>query len=411
MTKPRYQDIAAGDVAEVTDDDGTVVRVVVGEFWGKTGPVEGVAADPRYLDVWVPPLKRKTLPVDWRHHAFAYVFEGSGTFRDASRPFGVLTEKEDDTIVREQTGNRSLVALRRRRRSDRRGGRAGNSLSSRLRQADRGACGVVRSHRDEHAGRAAPGSERSPQRNVHQGRREVAFVKLDSLVQTSKSVAAASGRLDKISKLAAFLAQLTPDEVAIAIGFFIGWPRQGRIGVGWATVAEARGSAAAVPTLELSDVDRAFDALQAVKGKGSAAERLRLVRELFARATADEQEFLAALAIGEVRQGALEGVMLDAVAKAANVPRRSPAARGDARRRPRRGRARGLQRWRSGVDCAGELPHRALSSGSAHARRLGVRRGRGVRRERRRPRSSGSSTARASRCIARTIASRCTRAT
>jgi quercetin 2,3-dioxygenase len=111
MTKPRYQDIAAKDVAEVTDDDGTIVRVVVGEFWGEKGPVEGVAADPRYLDVWVPPLKRKTLPVDWRHHAFAYVFEGSGTFRHASKPFGVLTEKDDDTIVREQTGNRSLIVF------------------------------------------------------------------------------------------------------------------------------------------------------------------------------------------------------------------------------------------------------------------------------------------------------------
>ena len=111
MTAPRYQDIAAKDVAEVTDDDGTIVRVVVGEFWGKTGPVEGVAADPRYLDVWVPPLKRKTLPVDWRHNAFAYVFDGSGTFRGASQPFGVLTEKDDDTIVRERTGNRSLVVF------------------------------------------------------------------------------------------------------------------------------------------------------------------------------------------------------------------------------------------------------------------------------------------------------------
>ena len=111
MTKPRYQDIAANDVAEVTDDDGTIVRVVVGEFWGKKGPVEGVAADPRYLDVWVPPLKRKTLPVDWRHHAFAYVFEGSGTFRNASTPFGVLTEKDDDSIVREHTGNRSLIVF------------------------------------------------------------------------------------------------------------------------------------------------------------------------------------------------------------------------------------------------------------------------------------------------------------
>ena len=111
MTKPRYQDVAAKDVAEITDDDGTTVRVVVGNFWGQTGPVEGVASDPRYLDVYVPPLIRRTLPVDWKHHAFAYVFEGSGTFRNASKPFGVLTEKEDDSIVREQTGNRSLIVF------------------------------------------------------------------------------------------------------------------------------------------------------------------------------------------------------------------------------------------------------------------------------------------------------------
>ena len=111
MTKPRYQDIAARDIPEIIDDDGTTVRVVVGDFWGKRGPVDGVAADPRYLDVFVPPLKRKTLPVAWSHHAFAYVFEGSGTFRNASAPFGVLTEKDDDAIVREQTGNRSLVVF------------------------------------------------------------------------------------------------------------------------------------------------------------------------------------------------------------------------------------------------------------------------------------------------------------
>ena len=111
MTKPRYQDVVGSDIPEITDDDGTAVRVVVGEFWGKRGPVEGVAADPRYLDVFVPPLKRKTLPVNWAHHAFAYVFEGSGTFRNASQPFGVLTEKDDDSIVREQTGNRSLVVF------------------------------------------------------------------------------------------------------------------------------------------------------------------------------------------------------------------------------------------------------------------------------------------------------------
>ncbi|MEO8140859.1 MAG: pirin-like C-terminal cupin domain-containing protein, partial [Gemmatimonadota bacterium] len=86
-------------------------RVVCGTFWGKTGPVEGVTADPVYLDVSIPPGKRKALPVEIARHAFAYVFEGSGRFRDSSEPFGVLTEKDgiEETVVREQTGNRSLV--------------------------------------------------------------------------------------------------------------------------------------------------------------------------------------------------------------------------------------------------------------------------------------------------------------
>jgi len=112
MTPPRYQDIPAKAIPEVVDDDGTSVRVVCGDFWGKKGPVEGVAADPRYLDVFVPPGKRKTLPVELGRHAFAYVFEGSGSFSDASKPFGVLTEKDSpsgETLVRERTGNRSLV--------------------------------------------------------------------------------------------------------------------------------------------------------------------------------------------------------------------------------------------------------------------------------------------------------------
>ena len=92
MTKPRYQDISAADIPEVTDDDGTRVRVVIGSFWGKAGPVEGVAADPRYLDVSVPPGKQKRLAVDRANSAFAYVFAGSGTFRDASAPQAVATE-------------------------------------------------------------------------------------------------------------------------------------------------------------------------------------------------------------------------------------------------------------------------------------------------------------------------------
>ncbi len=112
MTAPRYQDIPSVEVPEIVDDDGTCVRVVCGDFWGKRGPVDGIAADPRYLDVFVPAGLRKTLPVETGRHAFAYVFEGSGTFRAASQPFGVLTEKETaagETLVRERTGNRSLV--------------------------------------------------------------------------------------------------------------------------------------------------------------------------------------------------------------------------------------------------------------------------------------------------------------
>jgi redox-sensitive bicupin YhaK (pirin superfamily) len=112
MSAPRYQDIPAIEFPEVIDDDGTRVRVVCGDFWGKRSPVDGVAADPRYLDVWVPPGRRKTLPVETERHAFAYIFEGDGTFSQASHPLGVLTEKAGEdggTLVRERTGNRSLV--------------------------------------------------------------------------------------------------------------------------------------------------------------------------------------------------------------------------------------------------------------------------------------------------------------
>jgi len=110
MTDPRYQDIVGRDIPEVVDDDGTRVRVICGSFWGKTGPVEGVAADPRYLDVWVPPRVRRTLPVESSRHAFAYVFEGSGSFRDASAPRAVRTEWVGDASgTPEFTGNRSLV--------------------------------------------------------------------------------------------------------------------------------------------------------------------------------------------------------------------------------------------------------------------------------------------------------------
>jgi redox-sensitive bicupin YhaK (pirin superfamily) len=111
MTAPRYQDVESADVPEVIDDDGTRVRVVCGEFWGKRGPVDGVAADPRFLDVSLPPGHRRRLPVETRNAAFAYVFEGSGDFRDASAPRPVLTESEgvERYVAPEPSGNRSLV--------------------------------------------------------------------------------------------------------------------------------------------------------------------------------------------------------------------------------------------------------------------------------------------------------------
>jgi quercetin 2,3-dioxygenase len=113
MTEPRYQDVQAKDIPEITDDDGTHVRVVCGEFWGQKGPVEGVAADPRYLDISVGPGKTKRLAVDNSRHAFAYVFAGSGTFRDASRPLPVQTELVgiSDDATPSMLGNRSLVVF------------------------------------------------------------------------------------------------------------------------------------------------------------------------------------------------------------------------------------------------------------------------------------------------------------
>ena len=117
MTAPRYQDVQATDVPEIVDDDGTRVRVVCGTFWGKKGPVDGVAADPRYLDIFVPPGVRKRLAVETSRNAFAYVFEGSGNFRGASEPRDVQTdavgvaapEAGDRAVAPADVGNRSLV--------------------------------------------------------------------------------------------------------------------------------------------------------------------------------------------------------------------------------------------------------------------------------------------------------------
>jgi hypothetical protein len=93
MTAPRYQEIPSSAIPEVTEDDGSRARIICGEFWGKTGPVEGVAADPRYVDISIPPNQRKRIPVEITRHAFAYVFAGAGRFHGASEPRAVLTEQ------------------------------------------------------------------------------------------------------------------------------------------------------------------------------------------------------------------------------------------------------------------------------------------------------------------------------
>ena len=96
MTDPRYQDIPSAAIPEVTEDDGTKARIICGEFWGRRGPVEGVAADPRYVDISVPPGRKRRIAVETTRNAFAYVFAGSGSFRDASDPRAVLTESAVD---------------------------------------------------------------------------------------------------------------------------------------------------------------------------------------------------------------------------------------------------------------------------------------------------------------------------
>jgi redox-sensitive bicupin YhaK (pirin superfamily) len=111
MSAPRYQEVKSAEIPEVTDDDGTHVRVVCGNYWGVNGPVDGIETEPIYLDVSVPPGRRKTLPIDTRRQAFAYVFAGSGKFCNASEPLAVPTESAhwSDTHPPTDAQNRSLI--------------------------------------------------------------------------------------------------------------------------------------------------------------------------------------------------------------------------------------------------------------------------------------------------------------
>ena len=112
MTTPRYQDIAGSDIPEIIDDDGTRVKVIIGSFWGQRSPIDGIAADPQYLDIFVPASLRKSFKIDTYRNAFAYIFDGAGQFADASAPQGVLVEKDvagAEMNIRDLSGNRTLV--------------------------------------------------------------------------------------------------------------------------------------------------------------------------------------------------------------------------------------------------------------------------------------------------------------
>ena len=148
----------------------------------------------------------------------------------------------------------------------------------------------------------------------------VLHVLLNALVTTSDQVAATSGRLAKITLLADLLKQAGPDEIELAIAYLSGTIRQSKIGVGWASVRKARTHVATSPRLHVRDVDETLERISKTLGKGSAGEKQRLLSELFSQATKEEQDFLFRLLTGELRQGALEGIMVEAVAKARELP-------------------------------------------------------------------------------------------
>ena len=143
---------------------------------------------------------------------------------------------------------------------------------------------------------------------------------LDTVVTTLDAVAATRSRLAKVDALAGLLGELQPDEIAPAVGFLVGKPRQGRVGVGWRGVSAVMGEPAAEPTLTVLDLDALLVELAALGGEGSARDRSSALRDFAGRATAGEQDLLTRVLLGEMRTGALEGVLIDAVARAADRP-------------------------------------------------------------------------------------------
>ena len=143
---------------------------------------------------------------------------------------------------------------------------------------------------------------------------------LNALVTTSNQVAATAGRLAKIALLSDLLKQASPGEIELAIAYLSGTIRQSKVGVGWATLQKAKTHVGTSARLQLRDLDETLEKIATTSGKGSAGEKQRLLTDLFSRATAEEQDFLFRLLTGELRQGALEGVMVEAVAKARDLP-------------------------------------------------------------------------------------------
>ncbi|THG31303.1 ATP-dependent DNA ligase [Glaciibacter flavus] len=143
---------------------------------------------------------------------------------------------------------------------------------------------------------------------------------LEALVTTTDAVTATRSRLTKVDAAADLLRRLEPDEIAIAVGLLLGRPRQGRVGVGWRSVAAMAGEAATEPSITITDVDAELERLSTTAGAGSAAERTAQLADLMSRATASEQDFLSRVLLGEMRTGALEGVLTDAVARASERP-------------------------------------------------------------------------------------------
>jgi ATP-dependent DNA ligase I len=143
---------------------------------------------------------------------------------------------------------------------------------------------------------------------------------LADVVTASREVADTSSRSRKVAILAGLLQRLGPGEIVPAVGFLTGVPRQGRVGVGYSTIYGLEHESAEVASLTIEDLDRAITAVQAMTGSGSAAGRGRILSGLLARATQEEADFVRRLFTGELRQGALGGLMVDAVARAAGVP-------------------------------------------------------------------------------------------